>query len=298
MIHPPDEKLIELAGAPTGSRSTSPEWEAHIGGCPHCQARIEEFRQWDKAAAASMAEGLPPKAAAALANLIRRIRPIRPMRPIPLHPMPIPAQSEPVRLAADGHPAESPGLRHRATLYSEDPELVLRVMHDPASGRDTLHLLGAESHLTENVLLHIENPSLDFVTGSDGTVQIEKGILPDPAALKWQVRLPDATFLLHPLPDEPPAGTESPEVELETESAQGEHGAGRIAVALTHAADGLNLRVRVLHIEGYDRLERLRVVVSQSGGISQVIETGAADPAVISGLAPNQWINIRIFAIP
>jgi len=206
---------------------------------------------------------------------------------MPTHPHP-----EPSRLAADGQPTPLAGLQHRATLYSEDPELVLRVMHDPATSQDILHLMGGADVRPDNVILQIEEPSLEFATDSDGRVVIPAGQLPDPAGLKWHVRLPDATFLLHPLTTDIPSDREGTETELETEDKS------RIAVALSRSPEGLNLRVRLLRIEGRQSLERVRLVVSQGHSAAQVIESTADNPALVRGLSPEHWINIRIYALP
>ncbi|MEW5875442.1 MAG: hypothetical protein AB1752_09700 [Candidatus Zixiibacteriota bacterium] len=298
MIHPSDEQLIRLAGALPGNRQAQSILEAHVKGCPRCQTRVAEFADWDTAAVASAAEGIPPRAMNFLDRLIPPIPPLTPTLPIPrirvipLHPMTPHTSREPVRLAADGQPAPLAGLQHRATLYSEDPELVLRVMHDPASTCDILHLLGSGEIRPDNVLLQIEEPSLEFVTDADGRVVIPGGQLPDPAGLKWHVRLPDAAFLLHPLTTDVAAGREGAETELETEDKS------RIAVALSKTPDGLNLRVRLVRIEGHKNLERVRLVISQKNAAAHVIESTASDPTLVRGLSPEHWINIRIFAMP
>lgn len=165
-------------------------------------------------------------------------------------------------------------------------------MHDPATSSDILHLLGSAEVRPDNILLEIEEPSLEFVTDADGRVEVPAGQLPDPAGLKWRVRLPDATFLLHPLSTDAPGEREGTETELESEDNS------RIAVALSNLPDGLDLRIRLVRIEGHEDIERVRLVISQKESTPRVVESTATGPAIVRGLSPDHWINIRIYAMP
>lgn len=190
-------------------------------------------------------------------------------------------------LAADGVATPVAGLQHRATLYSEDPEVILRVMHDPATGRDLLQLTANDSSLTKHVYVHLNDPPAEFLTDEWGRAEIPAQSLGDPAAQSWRLQLPDASFMLKPLEQSKSAR------ETVIDLPDGD------SVGVTFLTDpkGLSLRVRPLRIHGQESIERVRVVVCQSGGRWQAVDTRAPGECVAANLSSDSPIEIRLFVI-
>jgi hypothetical protein len=204
-------------------------------------------------------------------------------------------ESSPIRLAADGHPPRRAdnaveGLEHAATLYAEDPELVLRVMRDRQTGEESLHLIGADPDLTTNVLIHIVEPSLDFITDRQGVARLGEQRLQNPESLHWQVRLPEAVFALSPLQYNPEQPGSRREFELETDADN------RIRVALESRAEGVMLHLTLLRIGGSESLQRARLVITQGTSMPQTVEAKGPASCTITGLTASEPIGIRVFA--
>ena len=190
-------------------------------------------------------------------------------------------------LAADGVATATAGLQHRATLYSEDPEVILRVMHDPAAQRDLLQLTAADQSMTSRVYIHLADPPMEFLTDEHGVAEMPSSAIGDPASLAWRLQLPDATFTLKPLQT-----TKSPD-ETVIDLPDGD----RVAITFMPDAGGISLRVRPLRIHGQESIERVRVVVCQSGGRWQVVDSRAPGECVAANLSSDSPIEIRLFVI-
>lgn len=190
-------------------------------------------------------------------------------------------------LAADGVAVSAAGLQHRATLYSEDPEVILRVMHDPSTGRDTLQLTANDPSLTKHVFIHLSDPPAEFLTDEWGRAEITADSLGDPTAQSWRLQLPDASFVLKPL--EQPQSASETVINLPDGD----------SVGVTFLTDpkGLSLRVRPLRIHGQESIERVRVVVCQSGGRWQAVDTRTPGECVAANLSSDSPIEIRLFVI-
>lgn len=291
MVHLSDENLIFYANATPQEREAMPAITEHLKMCDSCREKLAHFQEWPSARRESETRGLSPQARALADRLYHSA--LAASRTIDLTPLTIDAPATPVHLAADGQaePAPHEGLEHRATLYSENPELVLRLMRNPRTHEESLHLIGADASLTENVLIHIEDPPMDFVTDGHGVAEVSYGHLDNPTTMRWQVRLPDAVFALSPLEHRPEESGASREFEIESDSDN------RIGVALKRRDGGVSLRLRLLRIGGRENLERVRLVISQGSSLGRIVETHGAEPCVVSGLSATSPIDIRIFAI-
>jgi hypothetical protein len=188
-------------------------------------------------------------------------------------------------LAADGASAPTVGLMHRATLYSEDPEVILRVMHDPATARDVLQLVANDPAFTRHVFISYGEPPMDVVTDERGTAEITDKTIANPAALSWRLRLPDSTFTFKPL-DAPRSPAETV-VDLPN--------GDRVALATLSDAAGLSLRLRPLRICGREEMATVRVVVCQSGGRWQIAHAQPSGECVAANLAADEPIEIRLY---
>jgi hypothetical protein len=190
-------------------------------------------------------------------------------------------------LAADGVAVPQAGLQHRATLYSEVPEVVLRVMHDPATDRDVLQLTADDPALSGYVFIRYGEPPVDVLTDERGIAEVPAKSIVDPTALSWHVQLPDASFTLKAL--DAPRLPDETVIDLP-------HG-DRIAVAVMSDTSGLSLRVRPLRIHGQEQIGRFRAVVCQSGGRWQVVDTPPSGECVAANLSSDEPIEIRLYVI-
>jgi hypothetical protein len=259
--------------------------------CAECRRRLDEIEEWLAEVERSRVAGMPDAARAQAKQLYDDA--ITAARVVQLNPMAMPSEEIPVHLAADGQP-EPPGhegLQHRATLISDDPELVLRIMHDPTSGDDRLHLIGSDRSMVQHVMIRADDRELEFVTDADGCATVHADLPADLSNINWQVRLPDATFALSPLEQMPPDAPSGDEITLDAGDDN------RIGVVLEKDHDGLALRVRLLRINGRDDIERARLVISQEAADERIMESRAHEPCIVSGLSASEPIDIRIFAL-
>ncbi len=290
-MHLTNDELATLAHAQARESESLRAIRAHLDGCEDCRVRFAEIEGWHIAVEGSMAEGFP-RVAQSVADQIYRDA-ITASRVVLLSPMTMPQTHEPVHLAADGQ-AETESVRpleHRATMVSENPELVMRIMRDPASGEETLHLIGADPSVTRHVIIHVDDPPLDLVTDADGKALLTGTPMANPADARWEIRLPDATFALTRLEG---MGID-PGGEREVTLSSGPD--NEMGITLTEGPDGLALRLRLLRVNGRNNIERARLVISQQDLGDRIIVSALNQPCVVSGLSAAQPIDIRIFAM-
>ncbi len=280
-MHPSDHELIRYARLSSGERIALGQLSQHLSQCDACREEVALIEDW---LAAATAQGDPEHSV--FEDLVIRL--LRKSSHIALRPLdmsiPMPAQYS---LAADGVTPVMAGLKHRATLYSEDPEVILRVMHDPATRRDFLQLTAEDPSLTNHVYIHLAEPPMEFLTNELGVAEMPTAALENPEALLWRLQLPDASFTLKPL--ESIGAAEETVIDLP----EGD----RVAIRFMQDASGISLRVRPLRIHGQDASERLRVVVCQSGGRWQAVDSRTPGECVAANLSADSPIEIRLFVI-
>ena len=136
-MHPTDLELIRFARLTKSQRAPNDPVAVHLVGCDVCREEFALMEEW-LTDPNTQNQGLSGRSAfeeTVLHLLRRRASSV----PLSLLEMPQNVAGGYV-LAADGVAVSAAGLQHRATLYSEDPEVILRVMHDPKAGRDLLQL--------------------------------------------------------------------------------------------------------------------------------------------------------------
>lgn len=283
-MHPTDLDLLRFARLLAQKRDPSDPVAMHVTGCDECREEFLLMEEW-LADTNTQTPGQPVRSQFE-ETVLRLLR--RRTSNLSLTPMDMPKESGAgYSLAADGVATPPAGLQHRATLYSEDPEVILRVMHDPVTGRDMLQLTANDSSLTKHVYVHLSDPPAEFLTDEWGRAEIPAQSLGDPASQSWRLQLPDASFMLKPLEQSNAAS------ETVIDLPDGD------SVAVTFLADakGLSLRVRPLRIHGQESIERVRVVVCQSGGRWQAVDTRAPGECVAANLTSDSPIEIRLFVI-
>lgn len=284
MTHLSDYDLVRYARLDTGRRAAMPELSAHLAACVQCAEELSIIEEWLSTPIAEPVP-LPPFARLILQPLLSS-----PQR-IPLALLGVaPAPVTPMALAADGGPTAELGWKHRATLYSEKPELVLRVMHDPQGNRDILHLSGADSAHSHHVYIHLEDPARDFLTDERGFAEVSGGLDRDPAGIHWQIRLPDATFTLSPLEL---LNRSADAVGHVLESPDG----NQVEATLRDEGAGVTVQIRPLVIGGQTEFDRVRIVVSQVDGHWRVGESSSRNESVSAQVSANHPIEIRLFVI-
>ena len=287
-MHPADYDLIRYARSDEDQRRAMSQLAGHLASCAQCTDELALIEDWLASEGADLvSDETSPSLAAEI--LYRRARSAS--RIISLVPFATIPASARLALAADGQGVPSPGWQHRATLYSEHPELVLRIMSDPAAGKDLLQLTGTDPGLTRHVCIHLAEPSMDFFTDHRGIAEADAGLIAEPTALSWQIRLPDATFTLSPLNFGGSPQESLPETVLEAE------GGYRVAATLVADDLGMTVRVRALAISGQRDFETVHVVVSQTGGKWRVGEAHSSRDTVSAQVNATEPIEIRLFLV-
>ena len=250
MVHPPRRHLSRLVDG-TLEADLSAEVVAHVENCEFCREFCEYLRQFNQAIAEAAKQELP---VAALAQADRLYQAALVSRVIPLQMLSSETAASRMALAADSENKESDSVRNLTTLYSENPEVVLRVMHDPRLKGDYLQLIADDPSLVANVLVQVPDKNWELLTDAGGRAEFTTGSLQDFEHLKWQIKLPEAVFELRSLPKPHPTGATAPTV------LSNEHG-DRIEVGLS--AEESTVSVRVLEIGGRSEFDRITVSVSQ-----------------------------------
>ena len=283
-MHPSDLELVRLASQKDRGKDGSDPVALHVAECEQCRDEVALIAEALGGIDAQHRDApVRTQFEEAVIRMLRRQPSI-----IQLVPFDIPAIAPGIHsLAADGGAPAALGLSHRATLYSEDPEVIMRVMHDPVSKHDVLQLTAAKPELMSRVYIHLVDPPLEILTDENGRAQMPTTALEHPEKLSWRLQLPDAVFTLRPL-ETKPATTETV-----IDSPDGDS----VAVSFSQDPGGISLRVRPLRIHGQEPIARVRVLVCQPEGRWQAVDTRAQGECVAANLTPDSPIEIRLYII-
>ncbi|GEM_PF-1015571 len=207
---------------------------------------------------------------------------------IPLNVMTGAQPLDQTHLAADGESETTRPATNLITLYSEEPEMVLRVMRDFKQGIDYLQLIGTDPNLTAHVLIRVQETGKEYLTDAVGRAVIPRGELGDAEPLHWEVKLPDVSFNLRPVSYDPERIESSREVTLETDQHD------KILVTFASKVEGKQISIRVLELDGQTDFDGVRVSIGQPE--SHEIKRVAPNQTVSFGsIDPDQEINIRLY---
>ena len=198
------------------------------------------------------------------------------------------ASEKNLRLAADSFDRARTPIVNLATFYSTSPEIVLRLMRDLDQGSDYLQLIGMDPKVTSHVLVQLPEIGREFATDDFGKAVIGRAEFADFEKLKWQIKLPDALFLLEPLIYDPDWTTTSKEVTIESE--QGD----RIRVTLEDKVEGKQILIRVLEFDGKAEFGEVRVMISQHE-ITEIKNATPDQTVLFETIDPGREISIRLF---
>jgi len=191
-------------------------------------------------------------------------------------------------LAADGTPEKRPSVQNLATLFSEDPEVVLRVMRDSAGKSNYLQVMAEDTRLSAHVMVRLPELKREFITDASGRAEID--LAPDQAfeKLKWQIKMPEAVFSLEPLKYDPDRIEYTRETALETDRHD------RIEFRLEGMTEGKRLLIKVVQLDGRTDFGPLRVTVTQ-GDTAHVTSVEPGETVEIGPIDPDNTIDIRLY---
>lgn len=192
------------------------------------------------------------------------------------------------RIAADSssdHPNHDFSL---ATLFSENPDIILRIMRDPQEEHDYLHLVSEDESLVSGVLVQLPDLDTEFLTDQSGHAIIGTEPPGDYSELRWQIRMPHAVFLLEPLVEERDSVEFSKEITLQSESED------EVEVRFEKKGNAKQLIIRIIKLAGEAEFEHLKVAVSQKRSAS--LENVTSHSVVVFNVSdPEEKIMIRLF---
>jgi hypothetical protein len=284
-LHPPKEKLRQFVDGKLDEIS-SKEIVRHIEACEFCREFSEEYRIF---ASVKADDGFDKSISInGLVNKLLEKRSKSMIIPlIPLVSETKPAIS-PYLLAADGKPDSTPEIESLATLYSEDPEIVMKVMRDWSLGHDYLQLISDDPGRASYVLIQVPEKDREFVTDETGRAIIEGEALKDYDKLKWQIKMPDAEFELEALKYDPEKIEKSDELILETENND------KIKVTFERRTKGKQITINILELSGIRVIEDTKVIISHLKQ-AKVFDARPEKPITMYLSGPEDKINIRLF---
>ncbi len=282
-MHPSKTDLRLFVDRRLDDSGKESEISAHLEKCEFCREFCDNYRLYIKSFEEASQEEIPEK----FKKLADRIyRESFGSRIIYLTPFEKSATS--FRLAADGEKESKPNIQNLSTFYSDDPELVLRVMRDKNKGYDYIQLIGENQDIASNVLVQIPELKKEYLTDMRGRAKLEESLLMDLSRLKWQIKIPDAIFSLEPLVFDPETVEYEKEVFLETEKDD------KIKIRFEGKTEGKQISIQVLQLEGKTEYGFVRVLISQKNR-QQMKETAPDRELRFDVTESGAEINIRLF---
>jgi hypothetical protein len=256
----------------------------HIRECEFCSEFCETYKLYRDSVDSADILDLPQSALDAADDLYKRA-----LRGMIVDMRPLAGDIDiPLRLAADGGKSFEPDIVNLATLCSEQPEAILRVMRDSSRGIDYVQLISDDPELSRSVMIRIPEIGWESLTDDEGKAIIEKQIGDDISNLKWQIKLPDAVFSMKPLEYDPDETRCSGETELTTADSD------RIHIELQSKTEGKQIAIKVLELDGKKDFGDIRVVISQRG-VTTTSSTSRDSTISFDLTDTESVVNIRIF---
>ena len=285
-MHPEKSELRAFLDQELADPRRAEEVKAHIEVCEFCSEFCADYRQLTESLEHPENDQLPDK----LQQLAGRLYDdaLRDSL-IDLKPLISGGGERSVSyLAADGSSDDRSGVRNLATLCSENPEVVLRVMRDPDRGGDYLQLLAEDDRLAAHVMVQLPELDREFITDAEGRADLDLTEVGDLEQLKWQIKMPDAVFELEPLKYDPDKTEYAEEITLETDRHD------LIEIRFEGKTEGKQLSIRVVELDGRADYEQTKVAVTQQDG--PAIQTIAPGQSIAFGpIDSDTTINIRLY---
>jgi len=284
-MHPSKEMLEKFIRGLIEDEAIRDEIRDHVEKCEFCGEYCEEYGRFLKSAGSIIQDGLPPEAIKQEEKLFRGALS---GRIIPLRSFMVESDNEITYLAADGEEKQQPRVQNLATLYSENPEIVLRLMRDLDNKLDYLQVVSDDPEMADNVMIQLPDIDREFVTDKTGRATLENMPAEDWEKLNWQIKMPDAIFSLEPLAYDPDRVESSSQTILETA------GGDRLKVVFEKRTEGGQVSMQLLELKGNPDFGAARVIVSSESG--SVTDKISPDQTVSMGpIDLSKKINIRFF---
>jgi hypothetical protein len=282
-MHPSRDHLIDYAvGRLEGEARL--QVSRHIDKCEFCREFYDNYKLYEQALADATREKFPSKIASLAERLYAEAFSGKIIRLEPLGFGSAPA----FHLAADGPENKTPDIISLGDFYSENPEMVLRVMRDQIQSVDYIQLIAVDSELASNVLVQIPDINQELLTDNTGRALLPPLDISSFKDLKWQVKLPDATFLLKSLDYNPDAVEYKKEMTLETEKND------KILVSFEGKTEGKQISLQVLQLDGNPDFGPVRVSVAQKTKIT-LKQLSPKEKFAFDLTEPDSEIIIRLF---
>lgn len=227
--------------------------EKHLNECEFCREYCENYRNL------GVALDVPVESSPGLDELADRLyESAFRSSVIELSPISPPESRLGYFLAADGEPEKKKGIYSLATLASDDPEIILRLMHDSNRELDYIQLISEDPKFTSNVMIEIPEIDREIISDINGRAELESGLSGKISEMKWQIRLPDADFTLSPVKYDPDKTEYETEQILETDRDD------KILIRFEGKTGGKKISLKLIQIEGKTEFGPVRVSVSQN----------------------------------
>ncbi len=285
MTHPARKLLEALADNNLNAADGGMEVRAHLEICEFCREYLEDYRSHSKVIGELMSAPLSGKISSFLDRLARQNR--RGLV-IDLTVLPIVTVAPQKYLAADSPTPDRAGSLSIATLYSENPEIVLRMMRDQQDNSRYLQLIAESIDLTANVLVCAPEVGAEIATDSDGRAVLPESLTGNPADLQWQVRLPEASFDLHPLVYSPDRVEYSRDMVLESDRGD------RIKVTLIGKTVGKQIEIELLQLDGHEDFEKVKILLIEDRHL-ELQSLNSGQRVLFTLPEHTSYINLRIF---
>jgi hypothetical protein len=256
----------------------------HLEECEFCSQIIRELEELDRIESEIAIVSPSPRSVAAAQSLFRRLFSGQAIQ------LDSRDQIQPTdyHLAADGKQSARPAVENLATVFSSEPEIVLKVMRDNRVNRTYLHLIADNPALSSHVLVESLETQRSYVTDGSGQAEIEDFAGFDAASAKWQVKLPSAEFSLKPLVVDPDRVEYENETVLETDRGD------KVKLTFEGKASGKQIRLEVLSLEGQTVGEPLVAAISVDE-ITSAHRGKAGKPIIVNLDKLPTAVQIRIY---
>ncbi len=207
---------------------------------------------------------------------------------LPLKPLPSEVPQRPGLLAADSPRPQFADQSSLATMYSEDPEVVMRVVRDNAVQKDYLQLIAESPEYYQHVLVRVPSQGREFITDSEGRAEIGPVDNTGVQSWDWEIRMPDAIFQLAPLVKSARAADYSSETILETSRHD------RLLVRFAGLAGEKQVSVEILELDGEADFAPVKILLVQDG-LSESQQVAARQTVPFRLSNQTRRIDLRIF---
>lgn len=283
-VHPTREKLIAFIDGRLDEPETG-KLSSHLEDCEFCREFIDDYRLLQQSLATAEQEVLP-EAVDALA--VRLYRESLLGCVVSLEPLRVDSDEQTMPLAADRKPEEPLSPDSGITLYSEDPEIILRLMSGPRPDDNYVQLISDDSELVSHVLVQAPQLGREFLTDARGRADLGAAQLELTDDIKWQIKMPDAVFDLEPLVYDPDKPEHSEQVTLETDRQD------KLEVTFERLTEGKRITLRLIELDGKTDFGEVKVVVATEH-TSHLDQMGIGSSATFVLDDAEAAVNIRLF---